>query len=135
MQTDSPATLSAGPNLPTRVLLVEDEFLLRMMIATHLRDSGFEVIEAFNGDEAIALLCAGAAVDVVLTDVRMPGGTDGLALAAFVRRRSPTMTVVVTSGHLDPEQAYAAGATRFLCKPCDLDELAEALRTERGQGH
>ena len=111
-----------------RVLVVEDEFLIRMLIADHLRDAGFTVIEAFNGDEAIALLTAGVVFDLVFTDVRMPGSADGMALLGFIQRTRPDLPVLITSGHLEPELAVAGGARRFLAKPCDPDFVVAAIR-------
>ena len=113
----------------TKVLVVEDEFLIRMLIADHLRETGFNVIEACNGDEAITILQSGITVDLVFTDVRMPGTTDGLGLLAYVRRTQPGVPVVMTSGHLLPGLALAGGATRFLSKPCGLDTITEAIST------
>lgn len=125
----STSNLAADTDFQACVLLVEDEVLIRMMIADYLREAGYSVVEAVNGDEAIAILTAEAVIDLVLSDVRMPGATDGLELLAFVRRTSPDLPVILTSGHLEPGLALAAGATRFIAKPCDLDELAEGLRT------
>ncbi|WP_309627310.1 response regulator [Brevundimonas sp.] len=111
-----------------RVLVVEDEFLIRMLVADHLRDAGFTVVEAFNGDEAIAILTSGVPIDLVFTDVRMPGAADGLELLAFVKRTRPGLPVLMTSGHLEPELAYAGGAQRFLSKPCDPDLIVNAIQ-------
>ena len=111
-----------------RVLVVEDEFLIRLLVADHLREAGFTVLEAFNGDEAIAILTAGAVVDLVFTDVRMPGAADGMALLEFVQRTQPELPVLMTSGHLEPELAYAGGAARFLPKPCDPEAVIDAIR-------
>lgn len=110
------------------VLVVEDEFLIRLLVADHLREAGFTVIEAINGEEAIAVLTAGALVDLVFTDVRMPGSVDGIELLSFVKRVRPELPVIMTSGHLEPELAYAGGAVAFLSKPCDLDGVTIALR-------
>jgi len=118
-----------------RVLVVEDEFLIRMLVAEHLRDSGFTVIEAMNADEAIAILTAGALVDIIFSDVRMPGAVDGMGLLDFIRRTRPSVPVVMTSGHLEPRLAFSAGAAAFLSKPCDLELLEQtfhaALETAR----
>lgn len=110
-----------------RVLIVEDEFLIRMLIADHLREIGYTVIEAFNGDEAIAILKTGAPFDLVFTDVRMPGTSDGMAVLEFVRQTRPELPVLVTSGHLNPDLAHAAGASGFLNKPCELDTVTAAI--------
>ncbi len=99
--------------------------LIRMLVADVLRDAGYEAIEAISGDEAIDILRAGVAVDLVLSDVRMPGSTDGLALLAFVRQNLAELPVILTSGHLSPEIALAEGAVKFLAKPYQiLDALA-----------
>ena len=112
-----------------RVLVVEDEFLIRMLVADHLRDAGYNVIEAFNGDEAIAILAAGAAIDLVFTDVRMPGDADGMDVLSFIKQTRPELPVLMTSGHLEPSLAYAGGASGFLAKPCDPDRIVAAVRT------
>jgi CheY-like chemotaxis protein len=73
-------------DLPRTVLVVEDEVLIRWVIAEHLRECGYRVIEAGNGDEAIEILRRTAlTIHVVFSDVRMPGTTDGFALAQWVR--------------------------------------------------
>ena len=117
----------APPAAAPRVLLVEDELLVRMIIADTLRDSGYAVIEAFNGDEAISILAAGAPIDLVITDVRMPGSADGLDVLHFVRRTRPELPVVVTSGHLEPRLAQVGGAVRFLPKPCNLNLIVDTV--------
>ena len=112
-----PAVLTEpGP----RVLVVEDELLLRMLVSDYLRDAGFAVVEALNGDEAIAILEAGAAIDLVFTDVRMPGSADGLEVLSFVRRTRPSIPVVVTSGHLEAHVPLGRGGP----------VLAQTLRIE-----
>lgn len=112
-----------------RILVVEDEFLIRILVADHLRDAGFVVVEALCGDEAIAILQSGAEIDLVFTDVQMPGSTDGMDLLAFVKRTRPDLPVLMTSGHLEPHIAYASGALRFLPKPFDMDEVTVAFRS------
>ena len=118
-----------------RVLVVEDEFLIRMLVADHLRDAGFIVIEAFNGDEAISLLTAGVPIDLVFTDVRMPGAADGMDLLSFIKRTRPDLPVLMTSGHLEPELAYSGGAERFLPKPCDPDFVVAAIQSALKSQH
>jgi DNA-binding NtrC family response regulator len=122
------ATIATKPS----VLLVEDEFLLRVFFADHLREAGFIVIEAFNGDEAMALLKGGVGVDLVFTDVRMPGSIDGIGLLRFVLEDRPGTPVIVTSGHFEPALAEESGALMFLPKPCDLDVVVHALKAALG---
>ncbi len=108
-----------GPSIPLRpvVLLVEDEFLVRMAAADALEDAGFEVIETANAQAAQDVLADRADVQVVFTDVRMPGPMDGLELASLVRRRWPHILVVVTSGHLKPESDSLPDRAVFIPKP------------------
>jgi len=80
------------------VLIVEDEFLLRMDSAAVMEEAGFEVVQAANADEAIAILGMRSDIGVVFTDIQMPGSMDGLKLARFVRDRWPPIKIVATSG-------------------------------------
>jgi CheY-like chemotaxis protein len=84
------------------ILIVEDEFLLRMDSAEVIENAGFEVIQAANADEAIAILTARPNIHVVFTDIQMPGSMDGLKLAEFVRKRWPPIKIVATSGLASP---------------------------------
>jgi CheY-like chemotaxis protein len=87
--------------LPLTVLVVEDEVIVRMTIAEYLRDEGYDVIEAGTADEALAVLQRGTDIDLVFTDVRMPGSIDGCELARRVRARWPKLPVILTSGYSD----------------------------------
>jgi CheY-like chemotaxis protein len=80
------------------VLVVEDEPLIRINIVTELEDEGFTVLEAGDAREATALLEAHAVVNVIFTDMDIPGGINGLELARLFRERVPAMHVIVTSG-------------------------------------
>ncbi|WP_342778220.1 response regulator [Mesorhizobium norvegicum] len=80
------------------VLVVEDEPLIRMDIVDFLLGEGFEVLEAANADEAIDLLEANAQIQIMFTDIDMPGSMDGIKLAAAVRDRWPPVRIVATSG-------------------------------------
>lgn len=113
-----------------RILVVEDELLIRLFVSDVLRDSDYDVVEAVNGDEALDILSAGVAVDLVLSDVRMPGSTDGLALLKFVREKLADLPVIITSGHLQPEVALAAGASQFLAKPFKVEEALKVVELE-----
>jgi CheY-like chemotaxis protein len=110
------------------VLIVEDEVLIRMLLSDVLRQAGYQVVEAANADEALALLTSSPEPDVLVTDVKMPGKVDGFALAAFVRRTKPDLKVIITSGHAGPDGAVGL-ADAFLTKPYELDAIVEHVRT------
>ena len=83
------------------VLIVEDDFLLRIDAAEMIKAAGFEVIEAANADQAIKVLEARYDITVVFTDIQMPGSMDGLKLAQAVRGRWPPIKIIATSGRLN----------------------------------
>jgi DNA-binding NtrC family response regulator len=123
----SPATPGGDESsLPrTCILLVEDELLIRLVIADELRDAGHHVIEACDADEAVAILEA-TEPDLVISDVRMPGTMDGMGLLGLVKQRYPALPVIITSGHLDPAQALEQGASLFVPKPYTFDVVLNA---------
>jgi CheY-like chemotaxis protein len=125
------ATLPAGES---SILVVEDEFLVRLIISDELRAAGYNVIEAVDAEEGIAILKSGARVDLILSDVRMPGPLDGLGLLAFVKESYPIIPVIITSGHLLAEEALADGATRFLPKPYTLPNALKLIEGELEKG-
>jgi len=110
------------------ILVVEDEVLLRLAAAQHLRQAGYEVLEACNADEALRLL-AKADVDVVFSDITTPGSMDGLQLADWLREHRPEVGIVLASRKLHPDGRYRF----FLGKPyrlADLDLCLGALLRE-----
>jgi CheY-like chemotaxis protein len=109
------------------VLIVEDEILIRALLSEALRQEGYAVIEAANADEAFMVLHATPDPDVLITDVRMPGTTDGFELAAFVRRTRPELKVIITSGHAGPAGADGL-ADAFLHKPYELGAFVGHIR-------
>jgi len=86
-------------SLSPTLLIAEDEFFIRLAIAEYLRDEGFEVIEAGNADEALTIFRSGKAIDLLFSDVRMPGTMDGCGLARRVREEWPATRVILTSGY------------------------------------
>jgi len=85
--------------MPLTILVVEDESLVMIDIVDQLKLAGYRVVEAFNADEAIAILEADPDIRLLFTDVDMPGSMNGLKLAAAVRDRWPPVRIIVTSGH------------------------------------
>jgi CheY-like chemotaxis protein len=110
------------------VLVVEDENLVRMDIATLLEDEGFRVFEASNADEAIEILNRRAEIRLMFTDIDMPGSMDGLKLAEAVRDRWPPIRIIVTSGHRHLSDDMLPVEGRFFDKPYDPSRLIAAMR-------
>src|ERR1700710_43605 len=89
----------AGEVLPLTILVAEDEAAIRMLVTAALEDAGYQVLEAVGADDAIVIFRQRAAtVDVIFTDIHMPGGMDGLALAILVRLQWPWIAIMMTSG-------------------------------------
>jgi CheY-like chemotaxis protein len=116
------------------VLIVEDEFLLRMHAVDMIAAAGFEVVEAGNADQAIEILEARRDIGVVFTDIQMPGSMDGLKLARAVRGRWPPIKIVATSGRVSVAETELPEGGRFLPKPYGPKEIAGVLRELTGGG-
>src|ERR1700749_4355116 len=87
--------------LARTVLLVEDEALIRAVISDMLQDKGFKVLEAANANEAIEIIeKTQIEIDLVFTDVRMPGAMDGFGLVKWIQSVRPTVPVIVASGDI-----------------------------------
>jgi two-component system, response regulator PdtaR len=113
---------------PTIALIVEDEFLVRMMAVDLFTDSGFEAIEAANADEAILILESRGDIDVVFTDINMPGSIDGLGLASVVSQRWPSIRVLVTSALRLPGNRPLPRGSMFLAKPYQSSQIVGAVQ-------
>jgi two-component system, response regulator PdtaR len=125
----------AESNKPKQlVLVVEDEILVRMNSVDMIRDLGFEVIEAVDAHEAVMLLESIPGIEVVFTDIQMPGSMDGLLLAAVVRDRWPPVALLITSGRERPSAADIPTDARFIPKPYSRYELGEQLHALAGRG-
>jgi CheY-like chemotaxis protein len=103
--------------------VVEDDSLVRVAICEDLREAGLSVIEAASADEALSYLGAGQPIDLVFTDIQMPGRLDGIGLARRLRARHPALPVVLTSGNAVPPEDL--GGPLFLPKPYDHRRVAE----------
>jgi CheY-like chemotaxis protein len=116
------------------VLIVEDEFLIRMDAVDMVRAAGFDAVEAENADEAIGILEARLDITLVFTDIQMPGSMDGLKLAAAIRGRWPPIKIVATSGMLKISEDDLPAGSRFLPKPYSARQIAATLRELTLQG-
>jgi two-component system, response regulator PdtaR len=110
------------------VLMVEDEPLLLAFAADRLRDEGFRVIEAAAAADAVALFEQHPEVDLLFTDIEMPGALNGLGLAFEVRRTRPHLPVIVTSGRQAPAGANVPEGVVFLQKPYSVDAVALLMK-------
>jgi CheY-like chemotaxis protein len=110
------------------VLIVEDDFLIRMNAAEMIADAGFNVIEAASADEAVMILENRLDITVVFTDIQMPGSMDGLKLAAAIRGRWPPIKIIATSGFVDVRQDDLPEDGRFLPKPYSPEQIVRTLR-------
>jgi len=113
--------------MPHRVLVVEDEPLVRMLAVDVVEEAGFEAIEASNADEALALLDRMPDIRLLFTDIDMPGSMDGLRLAAAVRDRWPPVHIIVVSGKQRPNSAELPDVI-FFAKPYDVAELCRTMQ-------
>lgn len=112
----------------SRVLVVEDDDVVRLIGSTMLESLGFEVLTCANADDALAVLVDDSAFDVVFTDMMMPGSMGGLGLAQTVERLYPSLRVILTSGWSDAELPQDTRRHRpFLLKPYTLDHLEQAF--------
>jgi two-component system, response regulator PdtaR len=115
------------------VLIVEDEFLIRMHAADLVEAAGYRAIEAANADDAIAILEERDDIRVIFTDIDMPGSMDGLKLAAAVRDRWPPVAIIATSGAVDVRDKLPEGG-RFIPKPYSQTDIELHLRELTASG-
>lgn len=108
------------------VLLVEDELLVRELASEDLGDAGFAVTSATDGDEALGYLREGRSFDLLFTDIRMPGATDGWELAREAKRLLPGIRVIYATGLGDAGSGLVDGE-RVVHKPYSIRDLRTAL--------
>jgi DNA-binding NtrC family response regulator len=110
------------------ILLVEDTEELRSSVAEYFRIVGFDVVATENARDALAALDSGVHVDLVFTDVNMPGAMDGVGLARWLAVNRPFMPIILTSGEPPPELERSAPHYRFVRKPYSLDAVEHDIR-------
>jgi two-component system, response regulator PdtaR len=120
--------MGTASSKPTVALIVEDEFLVRMLAVDIFTDAGFEAIEAANADEALLILDSRGDIGVIFTDINMPGSIDGLSLAYVVSRRWPSIRIIVTSALRIPGNRALPVGSMFLEKPYQSSHIAGAVR-------
>jgi two-component system, response regulator PdtaR len=110
---------------PACVLVVEDEILIRVLIADELRAEGFSVIEAATADKALSYFQAGVHVDLLLSDIETPGALNGVDLIQRLRAKAPNLMTVLTSGH----SPGVHEADAFVSKPYDVRQVVVLVAT------
>jgi CheY-like chemotaxis protein len=110
------------------ILVVEDEPLVRLFLTDFLDEAGFKVFEAVNADEAMTILQARPDVQVIISDIEMPGSMNGLELAQAVHERWPGIGIVVTSGRERPGPDDLSAKVAFLAKPYLPDTVTTLIR-------
>jgi CheY-like chemotaxis protein len=118
----------------TTVLVVEDEIIIRLMVADALRAQGINVIEASNGDEALRVLQSSLPVRLLLTDIRMPSELDGLALAHAARAARPGLKLIVASSQQVGHEVDGL-ADAFFAKPFALKAIVQRVRSLLAETH
>jgi CheY-like chemotaxis protein len=110
------------------ILVVEDDVLIRMDAAQMISGDEFDVIEAANADEALAILETRLDVTVVFNDIQMPGSMDGFKLAAAIRDRWPPIKIITTSGRVTIDRDDLPHGGRFLQKPYSSAQILKTIR-------
>jgi CheY-like chemotaxis protein len=117
------------------LLVVEDDFLVRLTLVDALSDGGFEVLEAADAKDALTLICDRDDIAAMLTDINLPGGSDGFALARAARVIRPALPIVYASGRYGrAEDGQAVDGSRFLAKPFTPTLAAAVIHDMIGEG-
>src|SRR5476651_1037104 len=116
------------------VLVVEDEMLLRMRAVDMVEDAGFTPVEAVNADDALAILESRTDIELLFTDIQMPGSMDGLKLAHAVHERWPLIKIILVSGQLKLTNEDKPADSRFFGKPLDVKQMIAVLQDMTGKG-
>ncbi len=113
----------------TKILLVEDEALIRSLLSEAMADDGFVVVAAATGDEALIRLRSGEGFDLLMTDIQLPGTLDGLGLAHAARAAAPNLPIIFTTGQPDRMVPWRHGvADMFIPKPYRPSDVCAAAR-------
>jgi CheY-like chemotaxis protein len=110
------------------VMVVEDEWLLREQIAEDLRDHGWDVLEASTGEKALGYVRSGRHLDLLITDIRLPGRLNGWDIAELCRDVEPELPVIYTTANAQDASRMVSGSL-FLGKPIRVDVLVDTCRS------
>ena len=109
------------------VLVVEDSTIIRMGAVDLVLSAGYEALQACYADEAIRILESRDDIDLVFTDVQMPGTMDGIKLSHYIRDRWPPVKLLVASGNAILEESSLPTGSRFFSKPYDDHAITDAM--------
>jgi two-component sensor histidine kinase len=130
-----PGTMASTDSAALRtVLVVEDEMMLRMRAVDMVEDAGFTSVEAINADDALVILESRSDIELLFTDIQMPGSIDGLKLAHAVHERWPLIKIILVSGQLKLTDGDKPADSRFFGKPLDVKQLIGAMEDMIGNG-
>jgi len=107
--------------------VVEDNTIIRMGAVDLVLSAGYEALEAFDADEAIRIMESRDDIDLVFTDVQMPGTMDGIKLSHYIRERWPPVKLIVASGNAILEESSLPGGSMFFPKPYDDHTITAAM--------
>jgi two-component sensor histidine kinase len=128
-------TMAPGQSAALRaVLVVEDEMMLRMRAVDMVEDAGFTAIEAINADDALAILESRSDIEMLFTDIQMPGSMDGLKLAYAVHERWPLIKIILVSGQLKLTDSDKPPDSRFFGKPLGVKQMIAEMQNMMGKG-
>src|SRR6202048_2977991 len=119
---------------PAKVLVVEDEMMLRTRGVDIVEDAGFMPVEAVNADDALAILESRSDIDLLFTDSQMPGTMDGLKLAHAVHARWPSIKIMLVSGQVTLTETEKPVNSRFYGKPLEVKKMIAELQEMLGEG-
>jgi two-component sensor histidine kinase/ActR/RegA family two-component response regulator len=130
-----PGSMASGQAAALRaVLVVEDEMMLRMRAVDMVEDAGFTAVEAINADDALAILESRSDIELLFTDIQMPGSMDGLKLAYAVHERWPLIKIILVSGQLKLTDADKPVDSRFFGKPLGIKQMIAEMQDMMGNG-
>ncbi|HWU64095.1 MAG TPA: response regulator [Ensifer sp.] len=109
------------------VLIVEDSAIIRIGAVELVLAAGYEALEASDADEAIRILEMRNDIDLVFTDVQMPGTMDGIKLSHYIRDRWPPVKLIIASGATILEESMLPSGSRFFSKPYDDRTITDAM--------
>jgi DNA-binding NtrC family response regulator len=112
-----------------RILIVENDVILRYVLTGWLRHKDHDVLEAASADEAAVILSSALAIDLVVTDIEMPGSMNGIDLADHIRIASPKLPVILVSGEPFVERLRTVSVSAFFPKPYDMQRLSDFIAT------